>query len=112
MLLRGITLSDAQKSQLDALHESQRAAMDKQREEGQALFEQIRDARERGDTATANRLMSDQRAKMEAQRDRMNAAVRALLTPDQQAQFDQNVAEMKARQAQFPAGPPRRPPLD
>jgi hypothetical protein len=103
MLLRGITLTDAQKATLQTIRETDRAAMEQNRE-GQALFEQIRAARESGDTATANRLMRDQRAKMDAQRDKQAAAIRAILTADQQVQFDKNVAEMKEHEAQFPGG--------
>jgi hypothetical protein len=71
----------------------------------------MRAARESGDTATANRLMREQRAKMDAQRDKQAAAIRSILTTDQQAQFDKNLAAMKEREAQFPAGRGRgRPP--
>ena len=112
MLLRGITLSDAQKAFLDTLREHDRAAMEQNREQNQAVFEQMRAARETGDTATANRLMREQRAKMDAQRDKQAAAIRAILTADQQAQFDKNLAEIKEREAQFPGGRARggRPP--
>src|SRR5213076_2889770 len=97
ILLNGITLSDAQKTQLDALHEQHRSAMDAQREAGRELFDQIRAARQSGDTATANRLMRQQRAKMDEQRDQEIAALRALLTADQQVQFDKNLAAFKER---------------
>ena len=109
VLLRGITLSDAQKAFLDTLREHDRAAMEQNREQNQVLFEQMRSARESGDTATANRLMREQRAKMDAQRDKQAAAIRAILTADQQAQFDKNLAEMKEREAQFPGGRGRGP---
>ena len=111
MLLRGITLSDAQKAYLDTLREHDRAAMEQNREQNQAVMEKIRAARESGDTATANRLMGEQRAKMDAQRDKQAAAIRSILTNEQQAQFDKNLAEMKEREAQFPGGRGRgRPP--
>lgn len=109
ILLRGITLTAAQKAFVDTLREHDRAAMEQSREQNQALFEQMRAARESGDTATANRLMREQRAKMDAQRDKQAAAIRAILTSEQQAQFDKNLAEMKEREAQFPAGRGRGP---
>jgi glutaredoxin-related protein len=109
MLLRGIELSDAQKASLQTLRENERTAMEQNREQGRAVFDQINAARQSGDTATANRLMRDQRAKMEAQRDKQAAAIRALLTADQQVQFDKNVTEMKEHEAQFPGGRGRGP---
>lgn len=109
MLLRGITLTEAQKAVVDTLREHDRAAMEQNREQNQALFEQIRAARESGDTATANRLMRDQQTKMDAQRDKQAAAIRAILTTEQQAQFDKNLAEMKEREAQFAGGRGRGP---
>ena len=109
MLLRGITLTDAQKATLETLRQSDREAMEQNREQNQALFEQIRTARQSGDTATANRLMREQRTKMDAQRDKHAAAVRAILSAEQQVQFDKNVAELKEREAKFPGGRGRGP---
>jgi Spy/CpxP family protein refolding chaperone len=95
MLLKGITLTDAQKAKLDTLRAAQRTAMQAQRGQGRPDFEAIRDAREKGDTATVNRLMAEQRKTMEAHRDAQFAAIRTILTAEQQKQFDANVAEMK-----------------
>lgn len=97
MLLQGITLTDAQKAQLEKLHTDERAKMEAQRGQAQGRpdFAAIREARQKGDTATANRLMQEQRAKMEAQREAQFSAIRAILTADQQKQFDANVAQMK-----------------
>lgn len=101
MLLKGITLSDAQKAKLDEWREAQRAKMQAGgQSEGRAEFEAIRDARQKGDTATANRLMAEQRTKMEARRSEQFAAIRGLLTADQQKQFDANVAEMKQHEGE------------
>jgi protein CpxP len=96
-LLKGITLTDAQKQQVEALNKSERDKMEAERTSGagRSEFEAIRTAREKGDTATANKLMAEQRAKMEARRDEQISALRAILTPDQQPTFDANVAEMK-----------------
>ena len=65
---------------------------------GRAEFDAMRKARQSGDTATANRLMEEQRAKMEQRFAVHTAAVRAMLTPDQQKQLDANVAELKTHQ--------------
>jgi Spy/CpxP family protein refolding chaperone len=111
MLLRGITLTDAQKAKVEALRPDS-ATMEQQREQTRALFEQIRAAHESGDTVTAARLMKEQRAKMDAERDARAAALRPILTAEQQVQFDKNLAEMKEREAQFPGprGRGLRPP--
>ena len=42
--------------------------------------------------------------KMQALRDKMSPEVRAILTADQQAVYDKNVAEQKARMEQLRAG--------
>jgi Spy/CpxP family protein refolding chaperone len=101
-LLKGITLSDAQKAQLEKLRAGERQRMEAQRgqEKARPDFQAIRDARQKGDTATANRLMQEQRAKMEARRDAQVAQIRNILTADQQKQFDANVAEMKQHMGQ------------
>lgn len=102
MLLKGITLSDAQKAKLQELHQAERGKMQANGQRGQnPEFQAIREARQKGDTATANRLMQEARAKMEARRDEQLKAIRGLLTADQARQFDANVAEMKQHEGQF-----------
>ena len=105
MLLKGITLSDAQKAKLQELHQAERAKMQANGQRGERgqnpEFQAIREARQKGDTATANRLMQEARAKMEARRDEQVKAIRALLTPDQAKQLDANVAAMKQHEGQF-----------
>ena len=54
MLLRGITLTDAQKQRVAALHDQQRQQMDGQRDAGRKAFDDVRAARQRGDTAAAS----------------------------------------------------------
>lgn len=99
-LLHGITLSDAQKAQLAQYREAQRTKFQGEREQHAADFKKMRDARQRGDTATANAMMRQFRAQMEQRRDTQVAAIRDILTPDQQKQFDANVAQWKQREAQ------------
>ncbi len=107
MLLKGITLTDAQKTQLHQLMQTEREQFQKQGNGARGgNFDAIRTARQNGDTATANRLMAEQRAQMQARRDQEAAAIRGILTSDQVAQFDANVAEMKKHEAQMgPGGP-------
>jgi Spy/CpxP family protein refolding chaperone len=102
MLLRGITLTDAQQAQLKALRDANQQKMEAERANGTGRQEMdaIRAAREKGDSATAKQLMDAQRSKMDARRDEQVAAIRGILTNDQIAAFDANVAEMKKREAE------------
>jgi Spy/CpxP family protein refolding chaperone len=99
-LLRGITLTEAQKTQLKTLRQTERSTLKAQRENGRKGVEEIRAARQRGDTATARALALRQRQEMAQARERHVAAVRNLLTAEQRVQFDKNVAEIKQRQAE------------
>ncbi len=102
-LLKGITLTDAQKEKLEDIRKAEREAMEAQSPDArQAEMKAIRDARQSGDTVTFNRLVAEQRARMDARRDKQIAAIRAILTGDQLATFDANVAEVKQRQADGP----------
>lgn len=109
MLFKGITLTDAQKAKLDTLHQQFRTTMQAQRGQGRPDFSAIREARQKGDTATANKLMAEQRQKMEAQQQAHFATIRTILTPEQQKQFDANVAEMKQHQGEWGHGRGMRP---
>jgi len=101
-LLKGITLSDAQKAKLEQIREAERAKMQAEggRGGGRAEMDSIRAARQRGDTALAQKLMAEQRAKMDVRRDTQITAIRGILTADQLPQFDANVAELKKRAAE------------
>jgi Spy/CpxP family protein refolding chaperone len=101
-LLKGITLNDAQKAKLEQIREAERAKMQAEggRGGGRAEMDSIRAARQRGDTALAQKLMAEQRAKMDVRRDTQITAIRGILTADQLPQFDANVAELKKRAAE------------
>lgn len=99
-LLKGINLTDAQKSRLEAIRKEHRSAMKNDREHFDAVRKEIRDARERGDTATARTKMAEVRTQMERQREQQIATLRTILTPEQQKQLDANIAAMKERAAQ------------
>jgi len=103
-LLKNITLTDAQKAKLEQVQQSERASMTADNGARRAAFDAMRKARQSGDTAAAKRLMLEQRTKMDQQFAAHSAAVRAILTPDQQTQFDANVAEMKSRRGEFGRG--------
>lgn len=103
-LFKNITLTDAQKTQLAQIRKSEQASMTANAGAQRADFDAMRKARQSGDTATMNRLMAQQRAQMEQRFATHAAAVRNILTPDQQTQFDANVAEAKAHPGGFGRG--------
>ena len=98
-LLRGINLTDEQKTRLQALRKEQRPEAQKVREQFGAVMKEARDARQRGDTATARAKMQEVRTAMAAQRERQVASLRSILTVDQQKQFDANIAAFQKRAA-------------
>ena len=85
MLMQGITLSDAQRTQLDSVQAAGRTRM-------QAMRSQMMQGGGRPDSAT----MASMRQEMETQR----SAMRAVLTPDQQKTFDANIAKMREQAQQ------------
>ena len=99
-LMRGITLTDAEKARLKTVHE-------KYREEHKALvasFAPQRDARraarQRGDTAALTAMRArgaEMREKSEALRAREQSDVRAALTSEHQSVYDRNVADWKQK---------------
>ena len=96
-LLKGITLTDAQKTRLQELRKENRSEMEKTREQFGAVMKEARDARQRGDTVTARAKMEQVRAQMDKQRERQIASLRTVLTAEQQKQLDANVAQWKER---------------
>jgi protein CpxP len=97
MLLKGITLTDAQKTRLKALREEHKSEMQKTREQFRGVMQEARAARERGDSATARAKMEQVHSQMDRQRDQQIATLRTVLTADQQKQLDANIAAMKQR---------------
>lgn len=97
-LLRGITLSDAQKTQLKALRKSQHDKMAANRDQMHKQMNEARAARERGDTAAVRAIMQRHREAMATAREQEVAAIRNILTAEQRIQFDKSVAELKQRQ--------------
>lgn len=85
LLFEGITLSPAQQARVDSIQQARAAA-------GRARMEAMR-AGGPPDDATRATMMRERRAAMEQDR----AAMRALLTADQQPVFDANVARMQER---------------
>ena len=95
MLLRGITLSESQKTRIAELNAQQRKQMEANRPKRDGN-QAARPQRERGDTAG----MGARREQMLKAREQHIASIRAILDNDQRVQFDKNVAELKSRVGQ------------
>src|SRR4051812_14621621 len=89
-LLKGITLTADQKTRLKDLRKAE-----KPNDEVKKAMENARAARQRGDTAAARAQMQALRPQMEQARERQVAAMRSILTSEQQKQFDANIATWK-----------------
>ena len=94
-LFKNITLTADQKAKLKDLRKAE-----KPNDEFKKAMENARAARQRGDTAAARAQMQALRPQMEQARERQVAAMRSILTPEQQKQFDANVASWKQRAAE------------
>jgi len=84
MLLKDITLTDAQKAQVKTIRDKYVPQQMELRKQAQAVGGAP-------DEATRTKMMDLQ--------SKQAAEIRAILTADQQAQFDKNLAEMKERMA-------------
>jgi len=85
--LNGIELTDAQKSKVAEIQAKYQPDM-------QAIRESMQGGGDRAEAFT----------KMQALRDKMSPEIRAVLTPAQQAIYDKNLAEQKARMEQMRQG--------
>jgi Spy/CpxP family protein refolding chaperone len=94
-LLKGINLTADQKARLKELRKN-----DKPNEQFRKAMADARAARQRGDTAAARAQMKALRPQMEQERAQQMSAIRSILTPDQQKQFDANVATWKQHAAE------------
>jgi Spy/CpxP family protein refolding chaperone len=104
-LLRGLTLSDAEKASLKNIRENQHQQTKALREQYKPQHEAMRDARQRGDTTALRALRANNTAEREATRRLLTtqrAGVRAALSSENQAKFDANIARMEKRLAQRP----------
>ena len=100
--LRGLKLSDSQKSQVKAIGDKYQPQFKQLAEQARPSMEAARAARQKGDTLEARRQFEAGRAVMqkgEAIRTQEVAEVRSILTADQQKTLDANIAQMKERRA-------------
>lgn len=95
---RNLNLTDAQKSQIKAIHQKYQPQAKPLIDGMRPAMENARAARQRGDTAAARAAVAgtaDARSKLQTLREQERAEVRAILTPEQQKTFDANAASRK-----------------
>ncbi|MFL5619350.1 MAG: Spy/CpxP family protein refolding chaperone [Gemmatimonadaceae bacterium] len=103
-LLRGITLSDAEKTQVKAIHAKYSAEAKSLRESLRPAMQDMRAARQKRDSAavkaTWERTAGD-RQKLQALMQRERAEIRSALTPEHQLVFDANAKTLEQRRADW-----------
>jgi Spy/CpxP family protein refolding chaperone len=101
-LLRGITLSDAEKANLKTVEAQHAAQMKALRQQDKPQMEAMRAARQRGDTAAVRALWEKSKGQREQMQQLMLSQrneIRAALSPENQAKFDANVAAFQKHAA-------------
>jgi hypothetical protein len=101
-LLRGVTLSDAEKTNLQAVRAKYAAQHQTLRTQLRTQAQNAKAARQRGDTAALRSI----RTGLQTERQTLSQAerndVRNALTPANQAKFDSNLKRVEARAARKP----------
>lgn len=101
--LRGIELTDAQRTQITAIQKKYREQFKAMRDSTKRAPDVARDARQPRDTAAARAAFSRQQARharMEQLMTQQRNELRAVLTAAQQKTFDQNLSAMQERREQ------------
>ena len=99
-LFKGITLSDAEKTNIKNVHTKYEAQMKALREQFKPQMQAAREARQKGDTAALRELWQKSAGQREQAKQLMLAErndLRSALTPANQATFDSNVAALQKR---------------
>ena len=102
-LFKGITLSDAEKSNLKNVQAKYAPQMKALREQFKPQMQAARQARQRGDTAALKTLWQNTAAQREQTKKLLDTErndLRAALTPENQVKFDANVKQFEQRLAQ------------
>lgn len=102
-LFKGITLSDAEKSNLKNVQAKYAPQMKALREQFKPQMQAARQARQRGDTAALKTLWQNSAAQREQTKKLLDTErndLRAALTPENQVKFDANVKQFEQRVAQ------------
>lgn len=103
-LFRGITLSDAEKASLKAIHGKYAVEAKSARESLKPAMQEARAARQKGDTAAARAVWERNQAgrdRMVELRTRERTEIRAALSVEHQKQFDANVQQLAQRRAEW-----------
>ena len=102
--LRGITLSDAEKTKVKAIHARYATDGKSLRESLKPAMQEARTARQKGDTVAAKAAWArnrDGRDQLKALHDREQSEIRSALSPDNQKVFDTNMAQRAQRRAEW-----------
>ena len=103
-LLRGITLNDAEKTQMKAIRTKYVAEAKSLRESIRPAMQDLRAARQKHDSAAAKAAWdrtAGERQKLQALMQREQSEMRSALTPEHQKVFDANVKTMEQRRAEW-----------
>ena len=99
-LMRGVNLTDAQKTQIKGIHQKYQSQFKSIRDANKPAIDSARAARQRGDTAAVRAAFEKSRGQFESLRQQELNEVRGVLTPDQQKTFDANLQQMQSRREQ------------
>jgi Spy/CpxP family protein refolding chaperone len=102
--LRGLTLSDAEKTKVQAINTKYAAEGKTLRESMKPAMQEARALRQKGDTAGLRALWDKNkggRDQMQALQVRQQAEMRTALTPENQKLFDANVQKQEKRRAEW-----------
>lgn len=101
-LLRGVTLSAAEKTKIKQVHASYRTESKPLRESLRPAMLEAKAARQKGDTVAARTVLQrtkSDREKLQALTERQKSDTRAALSPEHQKQFDANVQQLAQQRA-------------
>jgi Spy/CpxP family protein refolding chaperone len=102
-LLRGITLSDAEKAQMKTIHAKYGAEAKALREAMRPAMQDVRTARQKRDSVAAKAAWdrtAGERQKLQALMQQERAEIRAALTAEHQKVFDANAKQLEERRAE------------
>jgi Spy/CpxP family protein refolding chaperone len=103
-LLRGITLSDAEKARVEAIHTRYVAEAKPLRDSLRPALQKLRAARQARDSAAVRVALEKARVEREKFRtvmERQRAEIRSALTPENQKSFDANAKTLEQRRAEW-----------
>lgn len=103
-LLRGITLSEAEKTRVQAIRTKYDAEAKSLRESLRPAMQEMRAARQTRDSVAVKAALeksAGDRQKLQALVQRQRADIRAALTPENQKVFDANAKQLEQRRAQW-----------